>query len=167
MKKHFQCSRIGEFGKWLATMLMVLLTFSACDQYPYDDKEPEWLGSSIYEYLKSDGNYSNYTRMIEDLGYIEVLSTTGSKTLFVANDSAFEEFYNSNPWGVKSYEELTRAQKSLLLNFSMINNAYLIEMLANYNNNGMKEGAAMRRVTAVSVLDSVPFARPESLPASS
>lgn len=167
MKKHFQCSRIGEFGKWLATMLMVMLTFSACDQYPYDDKEPEWLGSSIYEYLKSDGNYSNYTRMIEDLGYIEVLSTTGSKTLFVANDEAFEEFYSSNPWGVKSYEELTRAQKSLLLNFSMINNAYLIEMLANYNNNGMKEGAAMRRVTAVSVLDSVPFARPESLPASS
>ncbi len=52
---------------------------------------------------------------------------------------------------LKSYEELTRAQKSLLLNFSMINNAYLIEMLANYNNNGMKEGAAMRRVTAVSL----------------
>ncbi|MBN2767270.1 MAG: hypothetical protein JXR27_12940 [Paludibacteraceae bacterium] len=49
----------------------------------------------------------------------------------------------------------------------MINNAYLIEMLANYNNNGLKEGAAMRRVTAVSVLDSVPFARSETLPATS
>lgn len=166
MKKHLQCHKTCALSKWVATVLMLVLTFTACDKYPYDDSEPDWLGASIYEYLKDNGNYTNYTRMIEDLGYVEVLSTTGSKTLFVADDNAFETFYSSNSWGVKSYEGLTRAQKSLLLNFSMINNAYLIEMLANYNNSGLKEGAAMRRVTAVSVLDSIPFARPESLPAS-
>lgn len=159
---------INITGSDLLKLIMLLfsmqLMFVSCDKYIYDDEEPDWLGASIYDYLKADGNYSNYLRLIKDLDYVEVLSKTGSKTLFVADDDAFEIFYRNNEWNVTRYEDLSMAQKSLLLNFSMINNAYLIEMLANYNNGGMREGAAMRRVTAVSVLDSVPFAKTDNLP---
>lgn len=149
---------------------MVLLVtgtlFTACDTYPLDDKEPDWLGASIYEYLRTDGRFTNYLRLVEDLDYVEVLGKTGSNTLFVATDSAFIEFYKSNPWGVRKYDELTPSQKSLILNFGMINNAYLVDMLANYNNNGLKEGAAMRRQTYVSVLDTIPYNKGTQLPAS-
>lgn len=138
----------------------------SCDKYPLDDVEPDWLGSSIYEYLEDDGRFTNYIQLINDLGYTEILSKTGSKTLFVATDEAFNEFYKSNPWGVKSYQDFTPAQKSLILNFGMINNAYLVDMLANYNNGGFREGAAMRRVTAVAVLDSVPYLSGNQLPES-
>ena len=146
-------------------LLSFLLIFVSCDSYVYDDKEPDWLGASIYDYLKTDGNFTTYTRLIDDLNYQEVLGKTGSKTMFVANDSAFNEFYKNNEWGVTRYEEFTLSQKKLLLNFGMINNAYLVHMLSNYNNGGLlKEGMAMRRTTAVSVLDTIPYNIANELP---
>ncbi len=149
------------------SVLWVLMIFGvACtDDYIYPDEEPEWLGASIYDYLKDQGNFDNYVRLIEDTGYEPILGRTGSKTLFVANDDAFDRFYNSNEWGVSSYDELSMAQKLLILKFGMIDNAYLIETLANYNNNGLVYGAAFRRKTSSSVFDSIPFLKGDDLPA--
>ncbi|HEY6915112.1 MAG TPA: fasciclin domain-containing protein, partial [Paludibacter sp.] len=165
MKNYFK-GTFYRYAKLFIGIAVGSFLFVSCDTYQYDDKEPDWLGASIYDYLRTDGHFTNYTRLIEDLGYTEVLSKTGSKTLFVANDSAFNEFYKSNQWGVTGYDHLTLAQKKLILNFGMINNAYLVDMLSNYNNGGLKEGAAMRRVTAISVLDSLPFNTNDQLPAS-
>lgn len=128
------------------------------------NNEPEWLGASIYDYLEESGKFTNYVKLINELNYQEVLSKTGSKTLFVASDSAFNEFYKSNDWGVHSYEEFTLAQKKLILNFGMVNDAYLIEMLSNYYNGGLVEGAAMRKQSAVSVIDSIPLVNGANLP---
>ena len=164
MKNKFK-ETLDKFIKLLFVTFTLSFIFVSCDNYIYDNQEPDWLGASIYDYLKDNGNFENYTRLIEDLDYVEVLSRTGSKTLFVANDSAFDEFYKNNEWGVTSYEQLTLAQKKIILNFGMINNAYLIDMLANYNNSGtLQENAAFRRTTAISVLDSIPFNSPSSLP---
>lgn len=155
--------------KFLKLLLVLVIGNSllvSCDIYDLDNKEPDWLGASIYDYLKTEDNFTVYTRLIEDLDYVDILGKTGSKTLFVADDDAFDEFFANNPWGVTSYEQLTRAQKSLLLNYGMINNAYLVGMLSNYNNGGLKENEAFRRVTAVSVLDSIPFVTGNALPES-
>lgn len=165
MKNYFK-ETLDKVLKQLPLLLILSVMIVSCDKYIYDDGEPDWLGASIYDYLKSNKNFTNYVKLIEDLDYIEVLGKTGSKTLFVANDSAFNEFYKNNDWGVTNYEQLTLSQKKIILFFGMINNAYLVDMLANYNNNGtLKEGAAMRRTTAVSVLDSLPFNSPLDLPA--
>ena len=139
--------------------------FVSCkDVYKYDNEQPDWLGESIYEYLATDGNYTNFVRIIDDLGYSEVLKKTGSKTLFVADDDAFERFYGNNEWGASRYTDLTESQKKLILNFSVVNNAYLIETLSNYYDNTLMEGSALRRNTSVSYLDSVPFVKDENLP---
>ena len=158
MKNYFE-KAFYRLDKLLIILAIgITLSVSCTDDYPYDNKEPEWLGASIYDYLKTDGHYTNYVKLIDDLNYTEVLSLTGSKTLFVANDSAFVEFYKNNEWGVKSYEQLTLAQKKMLLNFSMINNAYLLQTLSNYYSAGtFYEGTAMRRATVLSALDSIPF----------
>ena len=126
--------------------------------------QPSWLGNSIYERLQDDGNYTTVLRLIDDLGMHEVLSHTGSKTLFVANDSAYTEWYKDNQWGVKSYDQLTLAQKKLLLNNSMVNNAYLVELLSNVSGNPPEEGKCMRRETAASVYDSVEIVTPDKMP---
>lgn len=118
--------------------------------------QPDWLGNSIYERLQGEGNYTQTLRLIDDLGQTAVLSETGSKTLFVADDDAFNAFFADNAWGVKKYEDLTLAQKKLMLNSAMINNAYLVELLSNTSGNPPMEGKCMRRATAVSVYDSVP-----------
>ncbi|MBN1186201.1 MAG: fasciclin domain-containing protein [Bacteroidales bacterium] len=149
----------------VSLQLIVCFGFVSCkEEYYYDDKEPEWLGASIYDYLKANGNYTYYTQLIEDVDYTSVLAKTGSKTLFVANDEAFERFFKNNTWGITSYNDFSLGQKKLILNFSMINNTFLIETLSNYYEGGLQLGTALRRQTAISVLDSIPFESGDMLP---
>ena len=126
--------------------------------------QPSWLGNSIYERLEEDGQYKTLLRLVDDLEQKEVLSHTGSKTVFAANDSAFQVWFKNNLWGVSSYEQLTLAQKKLLFNNSMVNNAYLIELLSNVSANPPKEGMCMRRETATSIYDSVQVVSPDMMP---
>jgi uncharacterized surface protein with fasciclin (FAS1) repeats len=143
---------------------LYLCAVSCKDDYYYDNKEPDWLGASIYDYLKENGKFTYYTRLIDDVGYTEVLKKTGSKTLFVASDSSFEVFFKENGWGVTSYNDLSLAQKRLILNYGMIDNAYLIETLSNYNNGSLVLGQAMRQNTSVAITDSIPFEKGDDLP---
>ncbi len=127
--------------------------------------QPSWLGNSIYERLQDEGNYTTTLKLIDDLKLTEVLSHTGSKTLFVADDAAFEEWFKNNEWGVKNYAELSVAQKKLLLNSSMINNAYLVELLSNVSGNPPQSGLCMRRSTSLTIYDSVYTMKPADMPA--
>lgn len=156
---------------WLIGLVTVSTLLVSCkDVYVYDNEEPDWLGKSIYDELKRDGNFNYITSIIDSINYKDVLSRTGSKTIFVANDEAFERFFNEgNPWGVTSFDQLSLAQKKLILNFSMINNAYLIETLSNYYSpadNNLNEGKAIRRRSAVNVMDSIAFEKGDKLPKS-
>ena len=126
--------------------------------------QPSWLGNSIYDELKGEGNYTYTLRLIDDLGQTDVLSQTGSKTLFVADDDAFNKWFQTNSWGVKKYEDLTEAQKKLIFYSSMVNNAYLIELLSNVSGDPPEEGMCMRRETAASVFDSVARILPDEMP---
>ena len=129
--------------------------------------QPSWLGNSIYERLAEEGNYETTLKLIEDLDLYSVLSKTGSKTLFVATDEAYEEWYRTNEWGVRCYEDLTQAQKKLLFNSAMVNNAYLVELLSNVSGPdfGERAGKCMRRPSALSVYDSVSTILPADMPA--
>lgn len=152
----------AKLTRWMGIALIAAGGLSACDGYDLAETEPTWLGASIYDYLNDNGNYTNMVRIINDLDYKEVLAKTGSKTLFVADDDAFARFYKKNDWKVHSYEELTLAQKKLLLNGSMINNSCQVAYLS--SSEGPTEGDCMRRLTAISVYDSVPVLSPSEMP---
>lgn len=128
--------------------------FSCSDKYDLDSdsQQPSNL-NSIYGYLEGQGNYSNYLRLINDLGEKDVLSQTGSNTLFAADDEAFSRFFANNKWNVKSYEELSTAQKKLLLYSSMIDNPYSTSMLSTAD--GPIKGEVFRRSSSVTIYDSV------------
>ena len=156
---------------WMIAACGLLIGTSALQGCKDDDVltgQPDWLGNSIYERLAEDGNYTTMLKLIDDLGQKEVLSHTGSKTLFAANDDAYKKWFSKNDWGVGSYDKLSLAQKKLLLNNSMINNAYLIELLSNGRpqgeDNHPEEGRTMRRITATSVYDSVQIMKPSQMP---
>ena len=122
-----------------------------------DEDQPSGL-DNIYGYMKNRGNFTNYLHLIDDLGQAEILSKTGSKTMFIADDDAFAEFYAHNDWGVKKYEDLSLAQKKLLLNTSMIDNPYSTTMLSSAQAPGTgrpAKGEVCRRATSMSLLDSV------------
>lgn len=153
--------KLYRFYRCLASVAILsgLILVSCTDDYKYDNEEPDFLGGSIYEYLKSSGNFTNYLQLVDDLNYGQVLNLTGSKTIFPANDKAFDRFYAKNPWGVKSYEGLSYSQKKALLYSSMVNMSYLSNMLANVSSadNQTGEGMAVRHVTSYTYLDSLDF----------
>ena len=174
MKKLFFC----------VSLVLTGLMTSCIDKYEEvdADSKPSWLGGSIYAELKNpeqhqllDGTFKNYLHLIDDLGYDEVLDRTGSKTIFPANDEAFERFFASNDWGVRSYDELSLTQRKMLLYGSMLDNSLLLSMLPNVSNgtNEVTKGQALKHATNVSIIDSVQFipgsgsttVRPSGMPA--
>lgn len=142
-----------------------LAGFQACsDNYDLDEKgnNPSWLGQSIYSELqnptsgKLTGTFTNYLRLVDDLGYTETMQRTGSKTVFAANDEAFERFFANNDWNVSKYEDLTTAQKKQLLYASMLDNALLVEMLSNASgDDGVTRGQSMKHQTSANVTDTI------------
>ena len=137
---------------------------SSCDKYDLDERTPEGWGSSIYSWLDEAGNYTTTVRMIDELGYREVLAKTGSKTLFVADDAAYERFFQHNTWGAKSYSDLTISQKKLLLFGSMMNNSLQLNSLPSVQGNPPREGESMRRFASSSPFDSVTIMQPAQMP---
>ena len=137
---------------------------TSCSDYDLDDRTPEGWGASIYSWLDEQGNYTNTVRLINELGYREVLAKTGSKTLFVADDEAYQRFYQNNTWGVHSYEQLSESQKKLLLRGSMIDNSMQLHNLSSVEGNPPREGEAMRRLASSSPFDSVTVMKPVDMP---
>ena len=159
----------------------------ACkDEFILDDEKPSFLNSSIYESLEQNGNFRTYLKLLADKdvnpegemrSLTDVLSRTGSKTVFVANDSAWDAFFaanaqlpKSNPWHyATSYENLSQAQKKLLIHTSMLNNAIVMENLASSQSDGTASptrGEYMRRYTDVEATDSITYVPSEDLPMS-
>ncbi len=178
MKNRF-CNLSGT-GIVVLFLAMAWGVTSCKDEYVLDDEKPDWLSKSIYDGLKEDGHYENYLRLLADPDVnpinarplTEVLSRTGSKTVFVANDEAWQEFYRrnaelpeANPWHTAtSYENLSVSQKKLLIHTSMLNNAIVMENLSSSSSDISSRGDFMRRYTDIEVTDSITFLPADQLP---
>lgn len=159
-----------KVGKYIgmACLLFVCATVQSCrDEYYYDDREPDFLGASIYDYLESEGRFNYFMKVIEDLNYKEVLAKTGSKTLFVADDEAFLKGIKEE-WGFDSYDQLTPAHKRIILNNSMLDNAYLLELMSSMPapdaNSETIIGRCLRQVTSAQVTDTIGYFYDKDLP---
>lgn len=156
------CSHLLVGG---ALLVAGLGMYSCQPDYDLGEKQPSGL-DNIYGYMQDKGNFKNYLRLIDDLGQAEILSKTGSKTMFIADDDAFAKFYASNDWGVKSYEQLSPAQKKLLLNSSMIDNPYSTSMLSSAAGADLSpeplKGEVLRRASSQTLYDSITAVRSKS-----
>lgn len=166
-RKHV--SKVGKYISMACLLFVCAMVQSCRDEYFYDDREPDFIGASIYDYLSDskNGDFTLFLRVIEDLSYKDVLKTTGSKTLFVADDEAFMTGIK-NKWGFDSYEQLTNAHKRMILYGAMLDNAYLLEMLSKMQSSGANAeptpGQCLRRVTSASVTDTIGLFYYEDLP---
>lgn len=130
---------------------------------------PEWLGSSIYEELEERGQFTQTLALINDpdlaeAHYPELLRLTGSMTMFVADDAAWQRYLSKR--GLTSVSQLSRAEKRRLLKSSMINSAYLIELLDNESNSTTEpfDGRTMRRESRMELEDSIPLLSSADIP---
>ena len=180
-------NRLSKWSRHSSRVVCLLtlcgLMYACKDEFILDDEKPSWLNSSIYESLEQKGNFRTYLKLLADKDVnpegmrplTDVLSRTGSKTVFVANDSAWDAFFaananlpESNPWHyATSYENLSQAQKKLLIHTSMLNNAIVMENLASSQSDGTNSptrGEYMRRYTDVEATDSITYVASADLP---
>ena len=158
---------------FLYASLLCISLVSCKKEYLVPEGElPSWLGESIYKELQQpkelEGSFSTYLRLIDDLGYSEVLSKTGSKTIFPANDDAFARFFagGNNKFGVSSYEELTHSQKAELLFSTMLDNAILVGTLSNKQNatGDVLQGQLVKHATNMRLSYAVTPFLPQDMP---
>ncbi len=168
-----------NFRSWqrkaIGGCLLLALTLggatSCRDDYPYDNEEPTWLGANIYDWLQSNGQYSTYLAFINRLELDGTLSRTGSKTLFPANDDAYARYFRQSGLAGSSPRDvvntLSRAEANYLFNASMLNMAYLDNMLANVPNSNSDddgEGAALVRDASATIFDRIQYRPMATLP---
>lgn len=170
MKNRF-CVKVKTALYAMCFLSICGVSYSCSDDYDLDETVPsDMANGGIYDQLQARG-FTTMTRLIDDLGYAEVLSKTGSKTLFAADDAAWERFFATTTWTdgagnpVRSYEQLSTGQKSLLFKNAMLDNAYVLEMLANVTlNNTLSKNQCLRQITAFTAVDTVPYWKPADLP---
>ena len=101
MRMTNRLSKWSRHSSRVACLLAAVGLMHACkDEFILDDEKPSWLNSSIYESLEQKGNFRTYLRLLADKDVnpeglrplTDVLNRTGSKTVFVANDSAWDAF---------------------------------------------------------------------------
>lgn len=167
-------NRFCRMGKSLLSAVILLsalgLTYACHDDYDLDETSPSFLGESIYDELlnSQDRKFTTVIRLIDDLDQADVLSKTGSKTLFVADDDAFAKFFANNDLTdgngnmITSYDQLSTNQKRLLLNGSMLDNASVLEMLTTIE--GPVKNLCLRQISSASATDSIPYWAASDLP---
>lgn len=70
-------NRFCRMGKQLLGVACLLstcgVTYSCSDDYDLDETKPSFLGQSIYDELNARGNFKTVIRLIDDLGYKDVM----------------------------------------------------------------------------------------------
>lgn len=165
-------NRLCRMSKSLLGAALLLstcgITYSCSDDLDVSSSSGV-MGNSLYDELKSTNKFNYVTRMIDDLGLQEVLAKTGSRTMFVADDDAYNEFFKdgNNVFGVSKYEDLSVSQKKMLLNSGMLENAYLLEMMSNLGGtSGITKNQCLRQPTSAALTDSVSYFLADQLPRS-
>lgn len=176
-------NRFDTFGKYASRALCLMslcgLVWACKDEYTLDDEKPSWLSQSIYSYLEQEGKYQTYLRLVNDpdlnpanaAPLREELGRTGSRTVFVTDDAAWQDFFSNNaklpetnPWhGATSYERLSPTQKKLLYKGSQFTNAMVTENLASEEGTSSR-GKYMRRFTLIESTDSIDFMPSDQIP---
>lgn len=157
------CRHLVPTGILAGAMCMV----TACsDNYEWAQETPSWLGESIYDELARRGNFTIYLKMVDDLGQSDFLGKTGSVTVFVADDDTYRSYLSAHGMDENN---LTPSMKKYLVNSTMLENAYVLDLLTNESSgDGVLKGQVMRRNnTQWTAYDSIPAVTAASLPEAS
>src|SRR3989304_3589152 len=115
----------------IVLIFLSLITVISCQDL-FEDKhhdrfeDPPWLEGSILETLEKDGNYTIFLDLMEKADYTEAIEK-GLFTVFVANDSSYNAYFNSI--GIDSVSQLSERDAFQLFALNIVNTARSKEQL--------------------------------------
>lgn len=148
--------------KFLPFLILLITVFSCNDEYIFLKDDPsKFDGKSLYAILEGDDRFDVYTEMLQhtDSAYREILNRTGSRTLFVPTDDAFERFFQNNPYGIKSVKDMSPTLIKTFLSYYTLENAFVASSLGSSSgSDGVPaEGNCLRRFTTFLSTDTIPY----------
>ena len=109
-------------------ILLAFFILSGCTkQFEEYYKVPEGLIGTILDVLEDDGNYTQFVKAVEMVGYDDVLGKTGNFTVFAPDDEAFAEFFNES--GYSSLEDIPEDELEGIVYYHIVFWAYSKYML--------------------------------------
>ncbi|MBN1926373.1 MAG: fasciclin domain-containing protein [Prolixibacteraceae bacterium] len=106
---------IYALRKILLFLALVFLLYNCEDDHYARYENPPWLGGTILETLEDYGNFSIFIELMKKAGYEEPI-TKGLYTVFAANDSSYQAYFNKK--GIASIDDVSEdlAYKLFTLN---------------------------------------------------
>ncbi len=141
---------MNKFFRFFLQLSFLSILLGGCtNDYLYVKESPGWMGDNIYATLKKDGRFTTYVNMLSkiDTSYTQILSRTGSRTVFVPTDSAFNVFFQDNPYGYHSVDDISKSMITTFVTFYTLENAYVTSVLG--SSVGPVAGNCLRRTTTM------------------
>lgn len=109
---------VRTFLKFPFYVILVFVLYNCEDNHFDRYEDPPWLGGSIIETLESEDNYNILLDLMRKAKYEEPIEK-GLFTIFAANDSAYQSYFDSK--GIASVEDLTEKQAQMLFTLNILN----------------------------------------------
>jgi uncharacterized surface protein with fasciclin (FAS1) repeats len=127
----------------LISVILAVALFGCRPDEEYFAK-PETLSGPIYQQLESMGNFTHYLQCLDRTPYGDILSKSGSWTVFAPNDDGFAQYLSEN--GYTSVASMPYDKVSAIVKYSIISGAYSTTSLT-YWQGQWYEGNAFRKRT--------------------
>ncbi len=119
-------------------LVFVALCSVACqniyelEKYQY----PEWQSGKIYTQLLENEQATLFRELLESTGYDTVLNRSGSYTVFVPTDAAFQSWFGMHPEYEGSIEKIPFEMREAMVQYHLLQNRWSREQMSMLGNDG-------------------------------
>lgn len=151
MKNHGRTAFLSGLSKSLLAAPLLCVAVSSCEDSEFDKyyERPGWLESPAWNVLEKRGDCKTYLSLVEKTLYAKQLEGSGSYTFFVPTDAAFSKFFEENPYGYGSVDDIPADVAADMVSYMMLFNAYPCDSLGNVlvGYNTWETGKAYKHMT--------------------
>lgn len=151
MKNHGRTAFLSSLSKSFLAAPLLCIAVSSCEDSEFDKyyERPGWLESPAWNVLEERGDCKTYLSLVEKTLYAKQLEGSGSYTFFVPTDAAFSKFFEENPYGYKSVDDIPADVAADMVSYMMLFNAYPCDSLGNVlvGYNTWEIGSAYKHMT--------------------
>ncbi|MCP4310008.1 MAG: hypothetical protein GY790_01975 [Bacteroidetes bacterium] len=102
------------------------------EKYQY----PEWQAGKIYTQLSDNTEATVFLELLESTGYDTVLNKSGSYTVFVPTDDAFQTWFGDHPEYESTIEKIPFEQREAMVQYHLLQNRWSREQMSMLGNEG-------------------------------
>jgi uncharacterized surface protein with fasciclin (FAS1) repeats len=127
---------IQRMNKFL--ILLTGIWLSGCIDISKQEKyqRPEWLEGKLYTQISSLDNVKYFTTCLELTGFDTIIDNSGSFTVFVPTDEAFELFLSENPVYGNDVRQIPLSELNMIVKSHIIQDAWSKTQLQSLDDDG-------------------------------